>query len=182
MGPFVVREASPADAVMIARIQTESWRDAYAPFLEPAFLSGPVEADRFSLWTDRLEHPAPEQIVLLAEQPDGEGVGFICAYYDADESWGSWIDNLHVLPSMRGRRLGERLLCSIAARVTRQSERNGLYLWVFEENISAIRFYTRLGGTIVGRDRSRIPAAAGRAILRIHWPHAGMISAPPSKD
>jgi hypothetical protein len=41
---------------------------------------------------------------------------------------------------------------------------------VFEANVAALRFYIRLGGRVVETKTSEIPAAGGKAVLRVHWP------------
>ena len=164
------RPADLGDAAAIADIHVRSWRDAYASVLDPEYLAGPIEADRLTLWSDRLKQPPENQVVQVAETPDRQVVGFICSHQDKDERWGTWIDNLHVLPTMRGHKIGERLFCGAAIISEARSSIGGIYLWVFEANTSAIRFYERLGGNIVGRDHSKIPAARGAVILRMHWP------------
>lgn len=164
------RSATQADAASIAAIHVASWRDAYAPILDPEFLAGPVEADRLALWSMRLRTAGPMQLVHVAEDPSRTLVGFVCAYRNCDPDWGSLVDNLHVLPQMRGRSIGERLLRSAARRLKDKGSQMGLHLWVFEANESALRFYKRLGAQIVERDVSRIPAANRKPVLRAHWP------------
>lgn len=163
------RSATEEDAASIAAIHVASWRDAYSSILDPEFLGGPVEADRLSVWSIRLRTAAPMQLVHVAEAPGQILVGFICAYRDADPRWGSLVDNLHVLPEMRRRSIGERLLRSAVTKLKDEGSQGGLHLWVFEANEAALRFYRRSGGQIVERDVSRIPAARGKAVLRVHW-------------
>lgn len=174
MQSISIRPAKMADVVEIADIHIASWRDAYASILDPAFLSEPIEADRLALWTNRFEQVPPNQIIKVAETQDGLVAGFVCAYRDHDDHWGSWIDNLHILPSLRGCKIGELLLRSVGDQLEQDTNR-GLYLWVFEANKQALRFYERLGGKVVGRDRSRIPAAGGKTILRVHWAAGGAL-------
>lgn len=164
------RDARAADAAAVAALHAASWRDAYAGILDPAFLAGPIEADRLDLWTGRLTNPSPTQLVHAATNPDRGLVGFICAHRDLDPHWGSLVDNLHVAPGMRGRKIGERLLRIVAEKLTEQDARNGLHLWVFEANEAGLRFYRRLGGSVVEEDKSGIPAANGKTVLRVHWP------------
>lgn len=164
------RDARAADAAAVAAIHATSWRDAYADILDPVFLAGPIEADRLDLWTDRLTNPSPTQLVHAATTPDQGLVGFICAHRDLDPRWGSLVDNLHVAPEMRGRKIGERLLRIVAEKLAEQDARNGLHLWVFEANQAGLRFYQRLGGSVVEEDESSIPAANGKTVLRVHWP------------
>lgn len=169
MDRIVLREAVAADAAAIAALHVASWRDAYASILDPDFLAGPIEADRFSLWDARLRGAPSAPWVQIAQTEAGAMAGFICAYPGADVRWGSLIDNLHVLPAMRGRRIGEQLLRAAAAQLDDRQVGGGLHLWVFEANEAGLRFYQRMGGRVVERDRSQIPAADGKTVLRVHW-------------
>ena len=41
---------------------------------------------------------------------------------------------------------------------------------MFEANEAGLRFYLRLGGSVVEEDKSSIPAAKDKTVLRVHWP------------
>jgi ribosomal protein S18 acetylase RimI-like enzyme len=103
-----IRSAVEADAADIAAIHTASWRDAYAGILAPEFLNGDIETDRLDLWSRRLSEPPPSQLVDVARHATGAMVAFACSYHDADARWGSLVDNLHVLPRLRGQGVGEK--------------------------------------------------------------------------
>jgi len=154
----------------IAALHVASWRDAYAAILDPAFLAGPIEADRLDVWRGRLTNPAQGLLAQGAWDADRNLVGFVCAWRDQDSRWGSLVDNLHVAAGMRGGRIGERLLRGAARRLVAQNAQDGLHLWVFEANTAGLRFYERLGGQVVGAVPSEIPAADGKTVLRVHWP------------
>lgn len=55
-----------------------------------------------------------------------------------------------------------------------EAKTSGLHLWVFEANEAGLRFYNRLGGEVVERDVSQIPAANRAPVLRVFWPHFAM--------
>ena len=169
--PFeiVIRPAVAADAATVAAIHVASWRDAYAQILSPDYLSGPIEADRTAVWSKRLRECPPGQLVDMAFDQAGCVQGFVCGYLDSDPVWGSLIDNLHVLPQTRSRGIGERLLRAASRQLLASGPGYGLHLWVFEANEAAVRFYRRLGGEVVERDESHMPAAGGKPVLRIHW-------------
>ena len=169
MSDISYRPATAADAPAIAALHTASWRDAYAGILDPEFLAGPVEAEHLANWTVRLADPPPGLMVEAALE-DSRLVGFICAHRDFDPRWGSWIDNLHVSPDMRGRKVGEALMRRVAGLLRDSGAADGLHLWVFEANVAGLRFYERLGGRVVETTASRIPAAHGKPSLRVHWP------------
>jgi ribosomal protein S18 acetylase RimI-like enzyme len=167
---IAIRPATGQDAAVIAEIHTSSWRDAYAHILAPEFLNGAIEADRLAVWSERLREPPAAQLISVACDPPGNVQGFVCSYYDVDADWGSLVDNLHIRPELRGRGIGERLLRDAARQLSASAAGPGLHLWVFEANAAALRFYQRLGGRVVGRDRSALPAAGGKTVLRVHWP------------
>lgn len=169
MGALHIREAEIDDAEIVAAIHCASWRSAYAAILEQSFLDGPIESDRTALWRDRLDNPREEQIVLIAEEAPAQPIGFVCAFGGVDQHWGSLIDNIHVLPSHRGQGSGARMIRNVATLLASRHPGMGIHLWVFEANEAGLRFYERLGGKVVERDTSRIPAARGATVLRLHW-------------
>ena len=173
---LIIRPATEADTAVIAAIHVASWRDAYANILTADYLSGPIEADRLAIWSERLREQPPAQLVDIACDPAGNALGFVCGFRDFEPPWGSLIDNLHVLPDARSQGLGERLLRGAARRLAAMGKDSGLHLWVFEANVAALRFYKRLGGSVVERDFSEMPAADGKPVLRVHWPSLFQLS------
>jgi hypothetical protein len=91
------REATGADAMAVATLHAESWRAFYRGAYRDEYLDGDVVEDRLRVWEERLSTPAPYQFVVLAEEED-ELIGFACAYGGHDETWGSFLDNIHVRP------------------------------------------------------------------------------------
>lgn len=176
-GEIIIRHAMASDAATVASLHTTSWRDAYATLLDPIYLAGPIEDERSALWSDRLGRPDPRRTTLLAETPDAAAVGFGCAYSDLDPIWGSLIDNLHVLPRMRGMRIGARLMTALAGCVEPEADLKGIHLWVFEANEPALRFYRRMGGEVVERSLSEVPTSRGAPILRVFWADIAALAA-----
>jgi ribosomal protein S18 acetylase RimI-like enzyme len=170
LNDIMIRPAIEEDAALIAAIHAASWRDAYADVLASEFLNGPIDADRLAVWTERLRDSPAAQLVNVACDSTGLVQAFVCGYRDVDPIWGSLIDNLHVLPPARGRGIGERLLRDIAGQLSTTASSSALHLWVFEANVAGLRFYHRLGGQVAGKETSGIPAAGGKAVLRVHWP------------
>lgn len=176
MADITYRAARVTDAPAIAAIHVASWRDTYSSILEPGFLAGPIEQDRLVHWTEKLSSADSGFSVAVASLFDERLVGFVATDRDHDPRWGSMVDNLHVLPEMRGRKIGETLLRSAARRLAARRTGGGLHLWVFEANRAARRFYERLGGRVVEQGISQIAAANGRTILRVHWPDLSDLS------
>ncbi|TNC16266.1 GNAT family N-acetyltransferase [Methylobacterium terricola] len=97
-----MRIATHADEALLAHLHAESWRSAYRGILDPSFLAGPIEQNRLDAWTSRIGPHHPDLTAIIAES-DGEPVGFVCAIGAEHERWGTLVDNLHVLPTAKGR-------------------------------------------------------------------------------
>jgi len=79
------------------------------------------------------------------------------------------LDNLHVMPNLKGKGLGRRLMSEMANRVSRLNSGLCLHLWVYEQNLGARRFYERLGGEITARVSEPAPDGAEVNALRYCW-------------
>ena len=137
-----IRRAQSSDFPFIAAVQAESWQDTYAGVLPEAYLAGQISEDLKLHW--RAVEIQAEDVVLVAE--DDGIIGFIAIWCRPDP----FIDNLHVRPSRRSRKIGTTLLIS-AARLLMHQGHKAAYLWVVENNIRAIRLYERLGGVSTER-------------------------------
>lgn len=162
------RTATRADAAAVARLHAESWRAHYRGAYRDEYLDGDVVEERIRVWEERLAAPAPNQLVVLAEE-DGELIGFACAYGADDESWGTLLDNIHVRPGHQGRGVGAALLAEVAAWCRESHPDCGLYLWVLAQNRRAQRFYARLGASDEGGELSEPPGGGQIHGRRYAW-------------
>ena len=105
----------------------------------------------------------PRDIVLIAES-EGETLGFIAVWLEGRQAF---VDNLHVRPDRRGRRIGERLMRE-AARRARARGADQTYLWAFTANRAAVRFYRRLGATSTRHEFGHSPLSPA-ACQRLSW-------------
>jgi len=121
-----IRRATPADIEAVARLH-RAVRTACLPYLPE--LHTPEEDLRFFR-----EHVFPTCTVWVG---GGTRVAGYCACRHG------WADHLYVEPAAQGRGLGSALLNQAIVG------RSHLKLWVFQRNISAIRFYTRRGFRLV---------------------------------
>ena len=169
-----LREAVATDAETVALLHTASWRDAYSNVLDATYLAGPIEKERLAYWKSELAAADAGQRVVLAEA-EGNAVGFVCVRWPGDPAWGAWVSNLHISRASRGKGAGRQLLRAAATWVTSIDARSGLHLWVFEANEPALSFYRHLGGEIVEKSASEIPAANGAPINRVWWRRATAI-------
>jgi ribosomal protein S18 acetylase RimI-like enzyme len=162
------REANFNDAAQIAALHAKSWRYAYRGILRDDFLDGDVFQNRVALWEQRLASPPANQFVLAAiENQNIEG--FVCVNGGADARWGSLIENLHVAKEMQGRSIGKALMKAAAAWIEKNYPEAGMYLWVYEANVSARRFYENLGASNAELIVKENPGGGFANSLRYVW-------------
>lgn len=162
------RDATSNDIEGISRLHALSWQTAYKDLLSENFLVNEVFEDRYKVWNDRLEAPTPDQFVMVCEESDIV-LGFVCMFLGHDEEYGALLDNLHVALDQHRRGIGQQLMKNAMSVLQERNPNSGLYLWVFEENSNAVKFYQRLGGKLAdkqlytGIGESAVPA------VRIAW-------------
>jgi len=152
-----IRIAGLADARAVARLHANSWRRHYRGAYSDQYLDGDLDGERLAVWTARLGEQN-NSVTLLAEL-DGQPVGFIHLQHDADPTWGSLVDNLHVAHNKQGGGIGTQLLERAMGIARRQRPASGVFLWVLEQNTAAQAFYLARGGTI--RDGDPVPPPGG---------------------
>tara|TARA_R110000868_G_scaffold9349_7_gene46800 strand:+ start:9466 stop:9984 length:519 start_codon:yes stop_codon:yes gene_type:complete len=149
------REAVFNDYKQIAALHVKSWQQNYRKDFSDHFLDNEAFQDRLVVWENRLKNPLPNQYVIVAEM-EGVMVGFSCAFFDENSTYGTLLDNLHVVSEAKGMGVGTKLIRFIAKQSLAYNNKSGIYLWVLENNRSAIEFYKYLGGkhteTVTGQD------------------------------
>lgn len=165
------RLARPDDAEAVASLHARSWRESYRGSFSDAFLDGDLVGERLAVWRERLERPAPEQLVRLALD-GGALVGFVCAYGAYDPEWGSFVDNLHVVAEAKRKGVGASLMRQAGAWLARRHPDLGVHLLVLEANAPARRFYERLGGRNAGVSTMATHGGAIVRSCRYVWPRA----------
>jgi len=162
--------ASPAAiARVVADIHAASWKVAYRGLFPDHYLDHEISAERRHYWGNRvLQLFAGEGEIFLATIA-GRTAGFLCIEVGEEREWGAYVDNLHVLPHLRGANIGGALLARGAAWARAHGQRQ-LYLWVFERNRAARRFYLRHGWRVAQRRLDAIPGGGRRMVLRMVKP------------
>jgi ribosomal protein S18 acetylase RimI-like enzyme len=134
---MIIREANNSDLTAIANIHIESWQDSYSEVFPPEVMNGEIIPSLKEHWQNIAIQN--DDVVLVAA--DKDIIGFIAVWCRPIP----FIDNLHVKPSHRSINVGTLLMESAAEALIMKGKRSG-YLWVFNSNESAIRFYKKLGG------------------------------------
>jgi ribosomal protein S18 acetylase RimI-like enzyme len=168
------RSARLSDAEAIADLHARSWRENYRGAFLDTFLDGDLPGERFRVWRERLAHPPGNQFVQVAV--DGTKLaGFVCAYAASDPQWGSFVDNLHVARAFKRSGIGSALMKQAATWLAVSYPELGVYLLVLEANVSARRFYERLGGQNSGVSTMETHGGAVVRSCRYTWPRPAFL-------
>lgn len=139
----------------IAALHARSWQENYRDDFSANFLDNLALEDRLKVWKGRLENPAENQFMVLAEE-NSKLVGFGCAFFDKCPQYGTLLDNLHVAKAAKGLGVGKQIMKLIAKACQHHSNSKRMYLWVLENNSSAFDFYMHLKGkhveTLIGNE------------------------------
>lgn len=171
---FTVRPAYPQDAVAIAQVHTQSWRETYAGLMPAAFLDGmtsPATLERRTRrWSEQIGLPG--RPVSVAEA-GGEVVGFASGG-PAPEHPGvdAEIYTLYTLQAVQGQGLG-RALFEAVVRDLRAGGARRLALWVLDRNPTRA-WYVRQGAREAGEKTVPIPGAELREV-RMVWDDLGAL-------
>jgi predicted N-acetyltransferase YhbS len=139
-----IRTASIKDAVLIAHMHATSWKDAYKNILPNDYLEDDLESERERHWNKKMNELAGNDFVLIAQE-NKRPVGFISVWQVNNGEYDAFVDNLHVLPVEKGKGIGLSLIIHAAEKLIRLNKKS-FYLWVFDQNTPARRFYERTGG------------------------------------
>jgi ribosomal protein S18 acetylase RimI-like enzyme len=162
-----ISPAGPADAVALARIHVETWRETYAGILPDAYLQRMSSGLHEHRWRQRLA--STREATLAAE-----GRGGLVGYVSAEQSRSvraiseAEITTLYVLRRAQGLGLGRELFTA-AARVMAARGASSLVLWVLRDNVNARGFYERLGGRRDDVGNEYVGGAVVASVL-YRWP------------
>jgi ribosomal protein S18 acetylase RimI-like enzyme len=146
-----IRDATVEDAPAIARLQLDSWQDAYRGLLPDDYLDSLDEEEWAALWQRTLDGLGDRAAVLAAEE-DGNVVGFVHSGPGDDPREGR-VFAMHVTPRLRSRGIGFDLH-DLALRRLRHHGYRDVDLWLLNGNVRARHFYERQGWRSSGDERA----------------------------
>lgn len=129
----MIRPATPADAEAVAAVQIASWQVAYAHLFSPEELAAITLAERTELW---------RRFPPIVAEIDRKIVGFVAV-------GNGELYAIYVHPDHWGTGVGRELMRSGEEELLRLGH-TSVFLWVFEDNPQARRFYEAAGWSTDG--------------------------------
>ena len=152
-GKVEIRRAVRSDAEVLARVGSESFREAYGPHSKAADLDSHIDQG-FSVSAVRNAFAAGQCAYYLASVA-GEPAGMAkvrmaqCPLPGGDAN-ALELQQLYVLAGMRRHGLGRRLMSQVVDHA-QASAAAGVWLSAWEFADWAVRFYTSVGFTTIGK-------------------------------
>jgi len=146
-----VRPAAQADASEIARVDVETWRNAYPGILPDKVLLALTPARLAAEWEAQLAH-RPED-VRVAEWTGAGIIGFGSCGAARMPITGlqGEVNTLYVAPDFQGRGVGRALLLALFRRLVATGHGSAV-IWVLRSNPARF-FYERMGGKVAAQRR-----------------------------
>jgi len=143
-----IRDAKASEVDLIADLHAISWMSAYRGLLSDEYLDNNLQEERRKHWREKMPVLTEKEFVLVAEQ-NGQIVGFVAVLDKPEAGFDALVDNLHVVPNLKGLGIGGQLLNAVAARLL-ATGRKSFYLTVLVGNTAAENFYLAKGGRSMG--------------------------------
>jgi len=172
---ILYRNAERKDWRNIAQLHAHSWKIHYRGIVTDDYLDNHVENERKEVWRKRFEQPNKKQITILAEEEE-KLIGFTCVFLDADETYGTLLDNLHVHPDRMRHGIGKVLMIKSAESIIKIKSNTSMYLWVLTANEKAISFYEKLGGARHETHKWKTPDNTNPETYRYVWDDLSKLS------
>lgn len=152
MSTFHIRQATPEDALGMARVRVDTWRATYRGIVPDEFLENMSSQKIAERWKKTFwENPDPSVGFFTAENGQNEiiGIAFCGPERSGDPLYKGEVYVLYVLPSQQRQGIGGRLMSACARHLLEVLQVNTMLVWVAAENPYR-RFYEVLGGNLLG--------------------------------
>ncbi|MSO70132.1 MAG: N-acetyltransferase [Alphaproteobacteria bacterium] len=152
----MIRRATPHDALGIARVHVETWRDSYAGIIPDHTLLGLSEPREAARQRQALAAQRDRSITLVAEVPGPGVIGYAEAGLarGAAFSFDAELYTLYVRPDFQGQGHGRALLATAFQRLVQVGFQAAL-VWVLAENPARF-FYAAMGGAPIAVKTERL--------------------------
>jgi GNAT superfamily N-acetyltransferase len=167
MAVATVRRAVDTDVDALVRIQSDTWRAAYAPLVPPAAMEALTSADARAAW--RAAVGAGDGYHVFVAEEGAWTVGFCAAAHWGEGEGTSEVSTLLVEPRWGRRGHGGRLLAAAAEALRGHGARTGR-AWILQADAVSRAFYAHAGWEPDGGVRGLDTGAGTLREIRLSGP------------
>lgn len=152
----MIRKAIKEDSYNIAKLIVSSWQTAYKGLIDDNYLNNLSVSDRITGWENNILNQNENNHIYVYEK-DTKILGVIRFGTPTDEStnYNSEIHVLYVEPSLKRTGIGTKLF-NFARNYFLEKNTTNMIIWCLKNNIPSIKFYEKMGGTIVASKKGFI--------------------------
>lgn len=138
---ITIRRATLEDVSGIARVHVDAWQTTYKHLLPPAILRQQTYERRKHTWTERFEKSKEPYFHFVAENEQGQIVGFIDGGMERTEKYmiDAEVYAFYILKDYQRQGIGSRLLHELISDLKKHGYAS-LMVWVLRDNPSR-KFY-----------------------------------------
>lgn len=166
MADVSVRPAGLADAPEIARIQRDTWQQAYATWLPPLVLEQVTAEVAEQTWAAAVSAPPSGRHHVLVAVEQGWRVGF-AAFGPGEETGTGQVEALLVEPRWGRRGHGSRLLAATVDLMRADGVRTAT-VWVPDQDAASLAFFASAGWERDGYARTLESDGGSMTEIRLH--------------
>jgi len=154
---MIIRKATPEDAIAIARVRVDTWRNAFKGLIPGKYLQGLSYEEDQKMFKEQIENLKSSEFVFVAEEEPGNVVGFLFGGPERTDNsvYKGEIYAIYVLKDHQNKGIGGKL---VYASVKELSKHNiySMLIWTIKDSPYRA-FYESLGGKIVDKKFSEHP-------------------------
>lgn len=148
-----IRDATPEDAMEVARLHVRSWQVAYRGLIPDSHLDGLRVEDRASRYTFGDTQPDAPRTLVAEDNGAIHGLATTGPNRDGDAADVGELQAIYVDPPAWGHGVGRAMMQAARARLHQQGYDSAV-LWVLAGNQQAQRFYRADGWHLDGQHRT----------------------------
>ena len=172
---IAVREATEDDARGIARVGVDTWRSAYKGIMSDEHLAGLSYSRNEEKWRRRLQEPANNRVIFVAEDEQARIVGYAGAgpEHEGQPGYDAELYGIYVLEQYQNQGIGRRLVGAVAQALA-DAGYSSLITWTLAEGAARV-FYQIIGAQQVATQTSEI-GGTKLELVAFGWPDIGALT------
>lgn len=152
----MIRKAIKDDSYNIAKLIVSGWQTAYKGLIKDEFLNSLSAGTMAPNW-ERNILSQDENMNIYVYEENNKIIGVIRFGKPTDnlESYNAEIHAVYVEPTLKRKGIGSKLF-KCAKNYFKERNKTNMIIWCLKDNIPSIKFYEKMGGTIVSARKTII--------------------------
>ena len=152
----MIRQAVKEDSYSIAKLIVESWQTAYKGLIDDNYLNNLSISDRVIGWERNILNQNENNHIYVYEE--NEKILGVIRFGIPDNEASNYNSEIHVLyvePTLKRNGIGTKLF-NFAKNYFIEKNTTNMIIWCLKNNLPSIKFYGKMGGTIVASKKAVI--------------------------